>query len=264
MLQPFFQRQVSVLSKKRILVVDDDEISRLVACEILGNLGAETESAANPEEAIRMASSAPYDMILLDLHMPGMNGIELSRTLVSMAPGLKDRIFFLSSAEEHTQMNVLARETPHNVLSKPLDPEQMLQYVIQSSESQKTAQPETNLFPQVEGIDIALGMRNFMGHEQSFFHTLRAFPEYGERYIEDCENNLAKNNLKECWRLAHSLKGSSSMIGASELNALARKFEYSCSKPDDMETIRALFQQIVNVIHKMTASIRIKTMQDIS
>jgi two-component system sensor histidine kinase/response regulator len=161
-------------------------------------------------------------------------------------------------------MNVLARETPHNVLSKPLDPEQMLQYVIQSSESQKTAQPETNLFPQVEGIDIALGMRNFMGHEQSFFHTLRAFPEYGERYIEDCENNLAKNNLKECWRLAHSLKGSSSMIGASELNALARKFEYSCSKPDDMETIRALFQQIVNVIHKMTASIRIKIMQDIS
>jgi CheY-like chemotaxis protein len=94
MLQPFFQRQVSVLSKKRILVVDDDEISRLVACEILGNLGAETESAANPEEAIRMASSAPYDMILLDLHMPGMNGIELSRTLVSMAPGLKKEFFF--------------------------------------------------------------------------------------------------------------------------------------------------------------------------
>lgn len=65
----------------------DDEISRLVACEILGNLGAETEAAANPGEAIRMASTIPDDMILLDLHMPGMNGIGLSRTLVSMPRG---------------------------------------------------------------------------------------------------------------------------------------------------------------------------------
>lgn len=140
----------------------------------------------------------------------------------------------------------------------------MLQYFIQSSESQKTDKPETTLLPQLDGIDIALGMRNFMGHEQSFFHTLRAFPEYGERYIEDCEKNLAKNNLKECWRLAHSLKGSSSMIGASELNTLARQLEYSCNEPNDMEKIRARFRQIVNVSHKMTSSIRIKIMQDIS
>ena len=251
----FPQRQVSVLSKKRILVIDDDEISRLVACEILGNLGAETDSAANAQDAIHMVSNTSYDMILIDLHMPGMSGIELARVLISMRPDLEEKIVFLSSAEAHTPMNALARKTSHRVLSKPLDPEKILQHFRHSSVSGTTAKPETAMYPQVEGIDIAAGIRNFMGQDKAFFHTLRAFPEYGKRYIEECKSNLEKNNLKECWRLAHSLKGSSSMIGACELNALARQLEYSCSKPDDMETIRELFQKIVEQINKINSSI---------
>jgi CheY-like chemotaxis protein/HPt (histidine-containing phosphotransfer) domain-containing protein len=253
----FSQRQVSVLSKKRILVVDDDEISRLAACEILGNLGAETESAATAQVAIHLASNTSYDMILLDLHMPGMSGIELSRALISMVPDLEEKIVFLSSAEVHTPMNALARETSHRVLSKPLDPEQILQHFRHSPVSVTTGKPETSTHPHVEGIDIASGIRNFMGQDKAFFHTLRAFPEYGERYIEECKSNIEKNNLKECWRLAHSLKGSSSMIGAYELNALARQLEYSCSKADDKEATQELFEKIVKQIRKMNSSIHI-------
>jgi CheY-like chemotaxis protein len=68
---------LQVLSGKRILIVDDDEMNKALASYILENYDVEVDSAANGKEALEKITEENYDLILMDLHMPEMGGIEV-------------------------------------------------------------------------------------------------------------------------------------------------------------------------------------------
>ena len=66
---------------RKILVAEDNQINRLIATEMLHNLGCVTEIANNGVEALKMATNNVYDVILMDCHMPEMDGYEAARRL---------------------------------------------------------------------------------------------------------------------------------------------------------------------------------------
>ena len=77
-------RRRSASRKKRILVVEDNELNMEIICTILENYGIKTEQAVNGKEAVRrMEESVPgyYDMIFMDIMMPEMDGLEATRTI---------------------------------------------------------------------------------------------------------------------------------------------------------------------------------------
>ena len=63
----------------RVLVADDDEIGRKISCAMLRNLGIVAELAVDGVEALRRIEAEPYDLVFLDLQMPGLDGIEVAR-----------------------------------------------------------------------------------------------------------------------------------------------------------------------------------------
>ncbi|MBD5162372.1 MAG: response regulator [Oscillibacter sp.] len=76
--------QSDVVRDKRILVVDDIEVNRIILMKILGTLGAVCDTASNGREAVEKFMNAPpdgYDLILMDVQMPEMNGYEATRTI---------------------------------------------------------------------------------------------------------------------------------------------------------------------------------------
>jgi CheY-like chemotaxis protein len=77
----------SAVATPTILVVDDEKNIRLTLRESLRGSDAQVETAVNGEEALDMAARQVYDLVLLDLKMPGMDGMEVLRRLRELTPG---------------------------------------------------------------------------------------------------------------------------------------------------------------------------------
>lgn len=251
-----------MLKNKRILVVDDDEISRLVAAEILRHLGATVDLAEAPDESMSLVGSHRYDLIMLDLHMPGMNGIELARTMTALDGSLTERIALLTGGDPAGSLTQAVAASRFHVFTKPLQPERILDFIaLHAGEEAKpacAAMPaavQDTDYPDIDGINISAGIRNFLGQEQSFFVTLRAFPEYSRKLLADLTLNSDRRNARECMRLAHSLKGSSAMIGALDINAVAREMESSFGPNGDQGRRDILCRRLETLILNTNRSI---------
>ena len=84
--------------KKKILVVDDEPNMRELLREELEEEGYEVEAAENGEEALKKFSSGDYDLVILDIEMPGMNGLEVAGKIREMK---KDARIILLTAYSH-------------------------------------------------------------------------------------------------------------------------------------------------------------------
>lgn len=73
---------------KRILLVDDHENTRILLTELLGSMGYRVIEAKDGEEAMTLVEIGPIDLVMTDLKMPGMDGIELTRAIRRIKPDL--------------------------------------------------------------------------------------------------------------------------------------------------------------------------------
>ncbi len=89
------------MAKKKILLVDDEEGIQLLYREEFEEEGYAVDSAYNGEEALELFRSDPPDLVVLDINMPGMNGIEVLRQMKEMRPDLP--VILSSAYQEYKQ-----------------------------------------------------------------------------------------------------------------------------------------------------------------
>lgn len=243
-------------AKKNAIVVDDDEICRCVAVDILENLGLRVHSAANAKEATHLVKRVNYDLVLLDFHLPSINGIDLAKNLLKADSTIKDKIFILTGEISDNVLNKIENDETFRIIQKPLDHAIILSFLSCEDTTQTSKKEDHKSYTCIDGIDISSGINNFMGYESSFFNVLREFPEYGMKFISEYSNFIHEKNFKECMRLAHSIKGSSLMIGATEINKKAIKLEKACNPPYGLKTIKQLFKELEKEIVDTSNNVR--------
>ncbi len=115
--------------KYRILVVDDNEINRIIATELLKDMGYETDEACNGQEAverIKQAMERDYDLILMDIQMPVMNGYEATRAIRALDAPLQDIPIIALTANAFEEDKKNARDAGMNShIAKPINIEQL-------------------------------------------------------------------------------------------------------------------------------------------
>lgn len=112
-------------SRLRALVVDDIDLARHVLCELLHNLGVQVDQAASGEAALGMIASArahqtAYDFILMDWHMPDMDGIESSRRIQAQYSAEAPHILMVSAYDKEDALRQLKDVNIKQFLEKPV------------------------------------------------------------------------------------------------------------------------------------------------
>ena len=110
--------------KGKILIVDDEEASRRTLGEILRLEGYHVADAANGQAAVEAIENEDYDLMLLDLKMPGMSGLDVLEQVVQILPGCK--VIMLTAHGSLESAIEALRHGAHDYISKPAAPHEII------------------------------------------------------------------------------------------------------------------------------------------
>ena len=134
--------------KTNILIVDDEETARISLADILRLEGYRVSDADNGESALAMLEKDEFDLILLDIRMPGMDGIEVLRKVTEIAP---DTQVILLTAHGSMESAIEALQYgAHDYLIKPSSPQEILSSVASGLARRAEAQHKRLLLGQME------------------------------------------------------------------------------------------------------------------
>lgn len=134
--------------KGYVLVVDDEEAARQSLADILRLEGYQVKTAPNGEAAIKALEAQDFDVMLLDLKMPGMGGLEVLKVVSTQAPDL--RVVLLTAHGTLDSAIAALREGAHDYLLKPAAPNEILSSVAAALEEKAEAERKQRLLGQIE------------------------------------------------------------------------------------------------------------------
>ncbi len=116
---------------KKILVVEDEEINLIIVEHVLSSMGFIVDKASNGEEAIAYARATAYDLILMDIEMPIMDGIQATKAIRKMPNGRHIPIIALTAHSVPEKIKQINNAGMNGFLVKPFDDAKAVQVVNQ-------------------------------------------------------------------------------------------------------------------------------------
>jgi PAS domain S-box-containing protein len=132
-------RHTIVEDKKRrirILLAEDNSVNRKLALHLLEKFGFQADAVANGREAVQALEMAPYDLVLMDLQMPEMDGIEATRAIRDTRAKVKNRevpIIALTAHAMSGDRERCLREGMNDYVAKPIEPEELLAAIMRNT-----------------------------------------------------------------------------------------------------------------------------------
>jgi signal transduction histidine kinase/DNA-binding response OmpR family regulator len=205
-----------------ILVVDDSDMNREVAEEFLRAAGHDAIGTCDGYKAVRLAASRDFDLILMDMRMPGLSGLEATRQIRRL-DGPRARVPIVAvtanALDEHAEECRLAGMTGH--LAKPFTQTELLAVVGRAvARSQHAPRGEETTVD----ADCVTQLVTCMGSDAvvRLFDCLASRIETLLRHLEDLDHSASLDAVSE---LAHELKGSAGTLGFTALSAAADRLQ---------------------------------------
>ncbi len=246
---------------QQILLVDDNEINQEIAYELLTSMGLQVQVANNGKEGLTRALAEPFDLILMDIQMPIMDGLTATR-LIRLEKSLDDLPIVAMTAhamQGDKEKSLAAGMNDH--LTKPIEVEKLVAMLnrwlkMDSTIIQKPVlvpkNPSQNSLPNtLPPFDLVQALK-FSNQNATLLHELLL--NFRSRYA-DSGKQLAQwidsNDCTQAAQLAHSLKGVAGTLGASELRTAMEALEIALSN----NQLQDLNQLLQNATIALTAAI---------
>nr|WP_199067361.1 PAS domain S-box protein [Chromobacterium sp. ASV5] len=233
------ENQPAALSGKRILLVEDNAFNREFASELLRDSGARLDEALNGQEAVDAVARQTYDLVLMDMQMPVMGGLEATR-LIRALPGREGLpiIAMTASARPEDQKQAQAAGV-NDYLSKPIDIGTFWQTLARwspapapdpapAAQTTPPAPEDDGFLARLPQFDTEGALARARGNPARYRRMLDSFARHWRGEAARLRQHADAQAWPELRRDAHTLKGSAATIGAEPLAAEASALEQAC------------------------------------
>ena len=242
-----FQR-MNVAAGTHVLLAEDNITNQQVALGILKKLGVNADAAADGFEVIKALESIPYDLVLMDVQMPEMDGLEATQRIRDSQSAVLNHnipiIAMTANAMQGDRERCL-RAGMNDSVSKPVNPQALVEALARWLPGRVVipVEPSGEIQEQVGGdadtpvFDKAALMQRLLDDDELARVVIAGFLEDIPLQIQTLKDYLEAGDVIGTERQAHTIKGASANIGGEALRAIAYELE-KLGKSGDLPAVR--------------------------
>ncbi|MBK6741903.1 MAG: response regulator [Hydrogenophilales bacterium] len=240
----------------RVLLVEDNDINREFASELLRSVDIDVDEAVNGQEALEMIQQTEYDAVLMDIQMPVMDGLEAARRIRGLAetPGREAcatlpiiAMTALAMAQD-TEKSRAAGMDDH--VTKPVAPERLIAVLSKwlkpsAPANHQAARPaptkQTEPLPAemcaLNSLDTREGVRRIGGRVEAYRKQLHRFREHHADMVATLKHRLSEGDIQGAEDYCHALKGITGNKDIDSLGSMASAAPVTADAPISAERL---------------------------
>lgn len=249
----------------RILLAEDNETNQQVAQEIMEQAALVVDIASDGKKTIDMAKTNQYDVILMDIQMPEISGMEATKIIRSLQSPVKDIPIIAMTAHAMAGDREKSLEAGMNDhITKPIDPDKLFstllawikpgnrkvpKYLFEKLAEQEKLSEEIDI-PNIPHIDVNSGLSRVGGNEKFYMSLLEKFYKKNQDATEQITKALAEGNIELGIRLAHTMKSVAGNLGAKDLQDFSADIETAIrnNSLENIDELLATFDKAIKAI----------------
>ena len=232
----------------RILVAEDHHINQMLVAKLLARRGHHADLASNGIEAVAAVQAAPYDIILMDIQMPEMDGLAATREIRSLASPICDiSIIALTANAMVGDREEFIAAGMNDYVAKPINREALFGAMERVRKTaplpdagptpDKASRPASDPIPLIDMQKLD-ELREALGDED-LRDLLATVPEESGKILACIQNALNVGDMEGAQREAHGLKGLANNFAATRIASSAREIELISPTIDDAKSLVA-------------------------
>ncbi|HEB97554.1 MAG TPA: response regulator [Sedimenticola thiotaurini] len=253
------------LAGARILLVEDNDINRELATDLLTGVGIRVETAHNGQEAVERVQREAFDGVLMDIQLPVMDGYEATRRIREQERFADLPIIAMTANAMAGDRERCLEAGMNDHIAKPISVQEMFRTLarwIHPSQPQPApwqertgADGRRHDWPSIEGLDTAAGLAVAGADPDLYRRLLRRFRDSGRDQVAAIRAALAAGDREEAVRHAHTLKGTAATLGATPLSRQAASLEQALRERAPETGVQNDLQQLATALDALVAGL---------
>ncbi|MGL1861187.1 MAG: response regulator [Pseudodesulfovibrio sp.] len=235
------------LTNLKVLLADDNELNRELASTLLIEQGFQCVSVENGVQALEAVKNEAFDIILMDVQMPIMDGISATRAIRNHNSGALDPDIPIVALTAHALKGDRERFLEagmNDYIAKPIKLSEFYATIVRAMDNlplnENAVPPEIADSHDHEPYNRETALEMLSGRKDLLARMDEIFMRDVPAELEELQGYVANRDWQSAKRLAHSIKGSARTVGAQRAGAVAEQLEFFCKQKDEPSAKREL------------------------